>query len=69
MADIKMVPMPGNEKLAELKKRQKLIRELEQLHRQQRGWQRAVHDEELDYEAIEQIPVDELEKIVSELRK
>lgn len=51
------------------KKRQKLIWELEELHRKQRGWQRAVHDEELDYEAIEKIPTDELEKIVSMLRE
>ena len=49
--------------------RQNLIAELERLHREQRGWQRTVEGETLDYEAIAQIPTDELEKIVEELRK
>lgn len=65
----KMVAMPGLEKLEDLRKRQDLISELERLHRAQRGWARLIDDEDLDYEAIEKIPTDELEKIVEELRK
>ena len=55
--------------MAELNKRQNLIAELERLHREQRGWQRLVEDERLDYSVISQIPTDELEKIVEGLRK
>ena len=65
----KMMSIPGSDKLDEFARRQKLIRELEQLHKEQRGWQRMVYDEELDYETIEKIPTNELEKIVSELQK
>ena len=50
-------------------KRQKLITKLEKLHREQRGWQRMVNDEELNYDAIAKIPTDELEKIVESLSK
>ena len=50
-------------------KRQELIIKLEKLHREQRGWQRTVNDEELDYEAIAKIPTDELEEIVDRLSK
>jgi len=66
---IEMVPMPGLDKLDEYAKRQELIRKLEKLHKEQRGWQRLVNDEELNYEAIEKIPTDELEKIVENLSK
>ena len=52
----------------ELEKRQGLITELERLHRAQRGWQRTVEGETLDYEAIAKIPTNELERIVNELR-
>ena len=52
-----------------MERRQELIRELERLHREQRGWQRAVNNETLDYEAIEKISTEMLEKIVEELRK
>lgn len=69
MKENKLMPMPGIERLEEYAKRQELIRELEKLHREQRGWQRMVNDEELNYEAIEKIPTDELEKIVDEIRK
>ena len=71
MKDVKieMVPMPGLDKLGEYAKRQELIRKLEKLHKEQRGWQRLVNDEELNYEAIEKIPTDELEKIVKNLSK
>lgn len=62
-----LVPMPGTEKLEEFAHRQELIRKLEKLHKEQRGWQRLVDDEELDYEKIEKIPTDQLEKIVEEL--
>lgn len=51
-----------------MERRQELTRELERLHREQRGWQRMVNDEELDYEAIEKIPTEQLEKIVETLR-
>ena len=50
-------------------KRADLIAELEQLHRRQRGWQRMVNDERLDYDVIAKIPTDELEKIVEQIRK
>lgn len=50
-------------------RRQKLINTLEKLHREQRGWQRTVNDEELDYDAIAKISTDELEKIVESLSK
>lgn len=66
---IEMVPMPGLDKLDEYAKRQKLIRKLEKLHKEQRGWQRLINDEELNYEAIDKIPTDELEKIVEDLSK
>lgn len=49
-------------------KRENLIHELEKLHKEQRGWQRMVHDEELDYEAIEKIPTEELAEIVENIR-
>ena len=49
--------------------RQNVIAELERLHREQRGWQITVEGETLDYEAISQIPTDELIKIVEGLRK
>ncbi len=49
-------------------KREKLVEELEVLHKQQRGWQRMVNDEALDYEAIAKIPLDKLESIVETLR-
>lgn len=68
MTKIKMVSMAGIEGLEDLRKRQDLIRELEKLHKEQRGWQRVVNDEELDYEAIEKIPTEELEKYVESLR-
>lgn len=55
--------------MSELNKRQSLIAELERLHREQRGWQRLVEDEKLDYDVIAKIPTDALEKIVEELRK
>lgn len=50
-------------------RRQELINKLEKLHREQRGWQRMVNDEELDYDAIAKIPTNELEKIVENLSK
>ena len=50
-------------------RRQELINKLEELHRKQRGWQRMVNDEELDYEAIANIPTNELEKIVDKVSK
>ena len=50
-------------------RRQELINKLEKLHKEQRGWQRTVNDEVLDYEAIAKIPTDELEKIVENLSK
>lgn len=49
--------------------RQELIKELERLHREQRGWQRMVNDERLDYDAIAKIPTDKLEKIVESLKQ
>lgn len=55
--------------MEENKRRQELIHELEKLHRAQRGWQRLVNGEELDYEVIEKIPLAELEQIVAQLRK
>ena len=48
--------------------RQNLIEELGRLHREQRGWQRVVGGEELNYEVIAQIPTDELEDIVEGLK-
>lgn len=48
--------------------RQELINELERLHKEQRGWQRMVNDEMLNYEAIAKIPTPELEKIVESLK-
>lgn len=69
MKEQKLVPMPGLDKLDDFAKRQRLIRELEKLHREQRAWQRMVNDEELNYEVIERLTTDELEKIVAELRK
>ena len=53
--------------ITEYVKRQELITKLEKLHREQRGWQRTVNDETLDYEAIAKIPTDELEQIVERL--
>ena len=50
-------------------KRQTSITKLEKLHKEQRGWQRTVNDETLDYDAIAKIPTDELEKIVENLSK
>ena len=55
--------------MVDFSKRQNLIEELERLHREQRGWQRLVNDEVLNYDVIAQIPTDELEKIVEGLRK
>lgn len=49
-------------------KRQEIINELERLHREQRGWQRIVNNERLNYEAIAKIPTGELEKIVEKLK-
>ena len=49
--------------------RQELINELERLHKEQRGWQRMVNDERLNYEAIAKIPTHELEKIVESLKQ
>ena len=69
MKEQKLVPMPGLEMLDEFARRQNLIRELEKLHREQRGWQRMVNDEELNYEAIDKLTTDELESIVNELKK
>lgn len=69
MKEQKLVPMPGIEKLDEFAKRQKLIRELEKLHKEQRGWQRMVHDEELNYDLLESMPLDELEQVVNKLRE
>ena len=55
--------------MTELEKRQNLIAELERLHREQRGWQRLVEDERLDYDVIAKIPTSDLEKIVEGLRR
>ena len=68
MKEHEMVMMAGAEKLEDLKKRQDLIRELERLHREQRGWQRMVNDEELNYEVIDKTPTDELERLVELLK-
>ena len=66
---IEMIPMPGLDKLNEYAKRQELIRKLEKLHKEQRGWHRLVNDEELNYEVIDKLSTDELEKIVKNLSK
>lgn len=54
--------------MKELEKRQSLIAELERLHREQRGWQRATADEKLDYDVIAKIPTENLEQIVELLK-
>lgn len=68
MKEIKMVTMAGAERLEDLRIRQDLIRELENLHKEHRGWQRMVNDEELNYEAIDNIPTEELKALVESLR-
>lgn len=69
MKEQKLVPMPGLDKLDDFAKRQRLIRELEKLHREQRGWQRMVNDESLNYELLEAMPIDELERAVKMIRE
>ena len=49
-------------------KRKELIRELEKLHKEQRGWQRLVNDEQLNYELLEKMPLEALEEAVKRLR-
>jgi len=53
----------------EMKNRKELIAELEKLHREQRGWQRLVNDEVLDYDVIVKIPTIELEEIIRGLKE
>ena len=49
-------------------KRKELIREIEKLHKEQRGWQRLVNDEQLNYELLEKMPLEALEEAVKSLR-
>lgn len=48
--------------------RQELIAELETLHRQQRGWQRAVSGETLDYDVIAKLSDKQLSDIITRLK-
>lgn len=45
-------------------KKEELMRELRELHKKQRGWQRAVHGEELDMEKLESMADEELEAFI-----
>lgn len=49
--------------------RQKLIAALEELHKQQRGWQRAVEGETLNYDAIAKLTDEQLSAIIEELKQ
>ena len=45
-------------------KKTQLIHELEKLHREQRGWHRLVHDEQLDIDYLRTLSIEELEELV-----
>ena len=47
-----------------LDKKTQLIHELEKLHREQRGWHRLVHDEQLDIDYLRTLSIEELEELV-----
>lgn len=49
--------------------RNELYQELEDLHKQQRGWQRLVKDEELDYNELNKLSIFELSLIIELLKK
>lgn len=52
----------------EVKTRQEMIEELEELHKQQRAWQRAVEGETLNYEAIAKLTDKQLSFIIEKLK-
>ena len=49
-------------------KRRKLYNELEKLHKQQRGWQRLVEDEQLDYAVLDKMSIEQLEEVITKIK-
>lgn len=50
------------------KERYELYLELENLHRQQRGWQRLVNDEQLDYEILDKMSIEDLKNVIDKIK-
>lgn len=50
------------------KERYELYLELENLHRQQRGWQRLVNDERLDYEILDKMSIEDLKNVIDKIK-
>lgn len=52
-----------------MEERRKLYNELEQLHKQQRGWQRLIEDERLDYSILDQMSIDQLKNVIEAIKE
>lgn len=49
--------------------KQELIQELKEEHKKQRGFQRLVNDETLNYELLESMSIEQLEDALKSVRK
>lgn len=49
-------------------KRRELYDELEKLHKEQRGWQRLVEDERLDYTILDKMSIEQLEEVIAKIK-
>jgi len=52
-----------------MKTKQELINEIYQLHKEQRKWQILVHDEKLDFEKLNSMTCEQLEKALESVKK
>lgn len=49
--------------------RKELYAQLEELHKQQRGWQRLVEDEQLDYKILDKMSIEQLEEVIEKIQR
>lgn len=52
-----------------MEERRKLYDELEKLHKEQRGWQRLVEDERLDYTILDKMSIEQLKEVIAKLKQ
>lgn len=51
-----------------MEERKKLYKELEELHRQYRSWQRLVEDEQLDYTILDKMSIEQLKNVIEAIK-
>lgn len=49
--------------------RHSLYLQLEELHRKQRGWQRLVEDERLDYSILDKMSIEKLKEVINQIKE